>query len=244
MADDPTFVDRGDGTALAVRHQRGDAPTIVFLPGYASDMRGTKAEALAAWAASRGRACLRFDYRGCGESAGDFAQATIGGWLADAAAAIDAAAPGPVVLVGSSMGGWLGLLLAVARPEQVAAVVGVAAAPDFTHWGVAETLTTAQRGELARTGGFARAGLTYTRALIDEASRHFLLDRPIAYAGPVRLLHGMADADVPWRIALAIAERLASADVQVTLVKDGEHRLSRPTDLDLLTATLEELLAA
>lgn len=242
------LLDRGGAPRLAYRRQPGDAPAVVFLPGYASDMEGAKAEALAAWAAARRRAYLRFDYTGCGRSEGDFATATIGAWLADAAAMIDAAAPGPVVLIGSSMGGWLALLLAVARPAQVTGVLGIAAAPDFTRWGVVETLTVEERSALARTGRFERARdggdpARYTRAMIDEAGRHLILDRPIAYTGPVRLLHGQMDAGVPPRIALDIAARLASADVQVTLVKDGEHRLSRPADLALMIATLEGLPA-
>ncbi len=223
-------------------------PTIVFLPGYASDMAGAKADAIGTWAARRSQAYVRFDYSGCGRSEGEFAHGTLGKWTADADAAIDAVAPGPIVLVGSSMGGWIALLLALARPAQVLALVGVAPAPDFTR-ALVDTLTSDERAHLARAGGFERPSpysdtpTLYTRSFIDEASHHLLLDRPIAYHGPVRLIHGQRDPDVPWQLSLELAQRLASGDVQVALVKDGDHRLSRPCDLALLTATLEALLS-
>jgi pimeloyl-ACP methyl ester carboxylesterase len=237
-----------DSVPLAARFRPGRGPTVVFLSGYMSDMSGTKAEHLDGWAAARGRAFLRFDYSGCGASGGRFEDGTIGRWSADALAAIDAMTPGPVALVGSSMGGWIALLLARAHPERVAALVGVAAAPDFVDWGALAAMSDADRAALARDGRIERPSAygpepyVYTRALIEDAAERRVLGGRIGYAGPVRLLHGQADPDVPWRLSLEIAERLDSSDVQVTLIKDGDHRLSRPRDLALLTATLDEVL--
>jgi len=234
------------GHRVAGLSQPGRGPAILFLPGYASDMRGAKAEGIAAWAAAHGRACLRFDYSGCGASGGDFAEGTIGRWQEEACAVIDMAA-GPVVLVGSSMGGWIALLLAIARPRDVAGLVLVAPAPDFTRWGLAESLTSDERASLSRLGRFERQGpydeqpTTYTRALIEDGSARLLMGRALAYGGPVRILHGQADADVPWRMSLDLTERLQSADVHLALVKDGDHRLSRPGDIALLCSLIEQL---
>ena len=240
------FLDRSDGTRLAYHHRPGTGATVVFLPGYMSDMAGTKAVALDAWAGQRGRACLRLDYSGCGASGGDFAAGTISRWTADALAVIDAVAPGSVVLVGSSMGAWAALCVALARPAKVAAVVTIAGAPDFTDWGL--DLTAADRAALARDGRIERPSLygapyTYTAALVDDGAANRLLAGDIAIDCPVRLLHGQADPDVPWRVSLDVAARLRSSDVQVILVKDGDHRLSRAADLDLLCATLDLLEA-
>ena len=238
---DPAYVDHG-GTRLAYRLRAGRGPAVVFLPGYLSDMGGTKAEALDAWAAARGRACLRLDYSGCGASGGDFADGTISRWTADAAAVIAAACPGPAVLVGSSMGAWIALRLAVASSQ--AAVVTIAGAPDFTDWVL--DLSVADRAALARDGFIERPSLygapyRYYAGLIAEGAACRLLPGPVAVRCPVRLLHGQADPDVPWRLSLDVAAALCSADVQVTLVKDGDHRLSRPADLALLAATLDAL---
>jgi pimeloyl-ACP methyl ester carboxylesterase len=234
---DAAYITRA-GVPLAYRHRPGAGPTIVFLPGYTSDMLGSKAEALDAWAAARGRAFLRLDYAGCGESGGAFEDGTFSGWRDDALAVIDAVAPGPVVLVGSSMGGWLALLIARDRPRQVAALVGIAAAPDFCDWG-----TLAGRdGPLELPNPYGPDPYRYTAALLADGRANRLLPGPIAYDGRVRLLQGQADREVPWTLALDTAAALGSADVQVTLVKDGDHRLSRPQDLALLTATLDRLL--
>lgn len=236
------------GARLAYRRRAGAGPTIVFLSGYMSDMSGSKAEALDAWAAATGRAFLRLDYSGCGASGGDFEDGTIGRWRDDARAVIDAAAPGSLILVGSSMGGWIALLLAAELGDRVAALVGIAAAPDFVDWGLWEGLSEAERATLMRDGRLEQPSdygdqpYVYTRALVEEGRANRLLDRPIAYAGPVRLLQGQQDPDVPWRLALDIAGRINSSDVQVLLLKDGDHRLSRPQDLALLTATLDSLL--
>lgn len=242
---DLRFLDRGDGVHLAHALTPGREPTVVFLPGYMSDMAGTKALHLDAWAKASGRAFLRLDYSGCGASEGDFARGTIRRWAEDARAVIEAVVQGPVVLVGSSMGGWIMLHLALALPGRVAALVGIAAAPDFVRWGLA--LSEAERAELARAGEIRRPSAygpepyRYSRALIEDGEAACLLDRPIRFDGPVRLLHGMADADVPFAISLRLAEALTSTDVRVHLVKAGDHRLSTPADLALLTATLEAL---
>ena len=226
---------------LAIERREGAGPTVVFLPGYASDMAGSKALALDDWAARNGRAFVRFDYRGCGASAGAFEDFTLDDWRDDALTVIDGI-EGPVVLVGSSMGGWIMLLAALARPERVAALVGIAAAPDFTEWGFTE----AQKATLARDGRIVEASdygapLVTTHGFWEAGQRNLLLGAPIALDCPVRLLHGQRDPDVLWRQSLRLAECLRSPDVQVLLVKDGDHRLSRPQDIALLMQTIESL---
>ena len=240
-------LDRGDGVELAWAWQQGTNPTIVFLPGFRSDMTGDKATALAAFCAERGQAMLRFDYSGHGSSGGRFEDGTIGRWTDDALAVIDRLTEGPLVLVGSSMGGWIALLVAVARPDHVAALIGIAAAPDFTEALIWPAMTCEQRATLMRDGVFhrpSRYGEPYpiTRALIEDGRSRLLLNAPIALDCPVRLLHGQEDPDVPWEMALRIAERFTGRDVQVFLVNDGDHRLSRPQDLALLRRTLAALL--
>ena len=240
-------LDRGDGVGLAWRRRAGRGPGVVFLGGFNSDMTGTKAEALSAFCAETGRAFLRFDYSGHGASGGRFVDGTIGRWAADAACVLDALTEGPQVLVGSSMGGWIALLLAARlRPARVSGLIGIAAAPDFTRR-IEEGLAPEARAAIARDGVWHRPsayGDPYpiTRALLEEGRDHLLLDAPIPLAIPVRLLHGQRDPDVPWTLSLTVAERIAGPDVQVTLVKDGDHRLSRPQDLLLLRRTLAGLL--
>lgn len=234
-------------TPLAYRRLRGRGPGVVFLGGFNSDMTGGKAQHLAAWCARAGRAFLRFDYSGHGASGGRFEDGTIGLWLADALAALDALTEGPQIVVGSSMGGWIALLLALRRPERVRALVGVAAAPDFTEELIWKELSPELRSVIAREGRWMRPseyGDPYpiTRALIEDGRKHLLLGAPIPIGVPVRLLHGMRDADVPWEMSLRLAERLDGADVRTILVKSGDHRLSTPPDLDLLTSTLAPLL--
>ena len=230
------------GRTLAVRHRPGRGPTLVFLPGYASDMEGSKASALDAWAAAEGRAMLRLDYGGCGASEGDFEAETLASWRDDTLAMIDLV-EGPVVLVGSSMGGWLMLLAALARPERVKALVGIAAAPDFTHWGYTnpQKRTIREEGRLVEPNPYGDAPTVTTRAFWESGEGLRLLGDEIGFDGPVRLLHGLEDADVPWRIALETAARLRSADVQTILVKGGDHRLSRERDIALLTRTVAAL---
>lgn len=238
------YLDRGDGTQLSYRQRRGRGPTLIFLPGYMSDMAGAKAEALDAWAAARGRSYLRFDYAGCGMSGGDFEAQTLAGWRGDVLAMIDRVAAGPVVLAGSSMGGWLMLLAALERPDRVAGLVGIAAAPDFTSWGFsdAQKLAILRDGRLVEDNPEGEAPYVTTRAFWESGEALRLLHGPMAIDCPVRLIHGRDDADVPWTWSLEIVERIRSADVQLTLVKDGDHRLSRESDLALLRATVETLM--
>jgi pimeloyl-ACP methyl ester carboxylesterase len=240
-------LDRGDGVELAWARLDGRRPTVVFLTGFRSDMTGDKAGMLARFCAERGQAMLRFDYAGHGASGGRFEDGTIGRWTGDALAVIDRLTEGPVVLVGSSMGGWIALLCALARSHRVAGLIGIAAAPDFTELLMWQAMTAEERASLMRDGVLpvpSQYGEPYpvTRALIEDGRTHLLLSGPIALDCPVRLLHGQADPDVPWEMSLRIAERLSGADVQVTLVKDGDHRLSRPQDLALLRRTLRPLL--
>jgi pimeloyl-ACP methyl ester carboxylesterase len=236
-------LDAGGGRRLAFHRRDGRGPTILFLPGYASDMEGGKATALDAWAAETKRAMLRFDYGGCGASPGEFEEQSLADWRGDAIAAIDSV-EGPLVLVGSSMGGWLMLLAALARPDRVAGLVGIAAAPDFTSWGYseAEKETIRSAGRLEQPSPYGDQPTVTSRALWESGERLLLLGGEIAIEAPVRLLHGQNDADVPWRNSLALADKLRSADVQTILVKDGDHRLSRPEDIGLLIATVSALV--
>jgi pimeloyl-ACP methyl ester carboxylesterase len=242
---DPIMVDRGDGIRLAARHVAGRGPTLMFLPGYMSDMAGTKAQHLLAWARHSGRACLLLDYSGCGQSEGGFDAGSITRWAADATAVADALAPGPLLPIGSSMGGWVMLHLALTRPARIHALVGIAPAPDFTRWGLALTpddhASLARDGHITRPSAYADSPYRYTRALLEDARTACLLDTPIALDCPVRLLHGEDDPDVPWDISRRLMASLESADVQLTLVKGGDHRLSTPTDLALLERTIESL---
>ena len=230
---------------LAYHLTPGEGPAILFLPGYASDMTGAKALAVEAWARAAGRTMLRFDYAGCGQSEGDFADQTLAGWLADVLSMIDQAVTGPVVLVGSSMGGWLMLLAARARPDRVVGLVGIAAAPDFTDWGftVDEKMALLRDGRLERRNPYGREPTLYTRGFWQSGEAHRLLAAPIAFAGPVRLLHGQRDPDVPWHHSTHLAAQLAGDDVQTWLVKDGDHRLSREADIALLLRAVEDVVA-
>lgn len=239
---------RPGGATIAYRKTAGRNPGIVFLAGFQSDMTGNKAVALESHCRSCGQAFLRFDYGGHGASSGKFEDGSVARWAEDARAALDELTQGPQVLVGSSMGGWIALLLATWRPERVRAVVGVAAAPDFTERLIYDPMPPEEQQALMRDGRMVypdeAGGAPYvvTRRLIEESRKHLLLTGPIDVACPVRLIHGMKDADVPWRWAPDIAERLAGSDVRVTLVKEGDHRLSRPEDLALLIKTVEEVI--
>ncbi|KQU48252.1 alpha/beta hydrolase [Sphingomonas sp. Leaf339] len=228
---------------LAFHHTHGTGPTIVFLPGYASDMNGTKAIALEGWAKANGRAFVRFDYAGCGQSEGAFADQTLAGWRDDVLAILDDVATGPVVLVGSSMGGWLMVLAARARPTQVVALVGIAPAPDFTDWGftIDEKMTMLNHGKLERANPYGPEPTLYTRAFWSSGEANRLMFGPIAFDGPVRLLQGQADTDVPWQRTMQLADLIRSADVQTMLVKDGDHRLSRASDIALLIRAVEDV---
>lgn len=238
------------GQRLAWRRVDGAAPTTMWLGGFRSDMTGTKAQALAERAAAEGRAFLRFDWTAHGASSGDFERdGTVGRWREDALAVIDRLTRGPLVLVGSSMGGWLACLAALARPDRVAGLVLIAPAADFTGKLMGPGLPAEARGALARDGVWRQpseydpAGYPITRALLEDGERWSILPGPVAIAPPVRILQGGRDDAVPWRHALALAEALTGDDVVFTLVRDGDHRLSRPEDLVRLHAAVAELTA-
>ncbi|WP_343519716.1 alpha/beta hydrolase [Sphingomonas sp.] len=237
-------IDR-DGIALAYHHLPGAGPTIVFLPGYASDMSGSKAVAIADWARAARRACLRFDYAGCGASGGAFEDQTLASWRDDALAMIDLV-EGPVVLVGSSMGGWIMLLAALARPERVEGLVGIAAAPDFTDWGFTpeQKMTLRNEGRLEEPSIYSPQPTVTTRGFWEAGEANRLMHGPIELSVPTRLIHGQRDPDVPWEHSLKLAGLLRSDDVQTMLVKDGDHRLSRPQDIALILRTLEDVLGS
>jgi pimeloyl-ACP methyl ester carboxylesterase len=243
----PETLPRLDGATIAYHRLAGAAPGIVFLGGYRSDMTGAKALFLRDYCRKRQRAYVRFDYFGHGGSSGDFALGTVDRWRDDAIAVIDSLTTGPQILVGSSMSGWIMLLAALARPERIAALVGIAGAPDFTEELLWPCLSPAQRqtlmdeGRLVLPSDYDPAGYLYTRALVEDGRGHLLLGGPIPLDIPVRLLHGMRDASVPWQVSLRLAERLTGRDVQVILVKDGDHRLSNPAELALLAQTLDAL---
>ncbi len=223
-------------------------PGIVFLGGFQSDMTGTKARFLEEFARARGLAFVRFDYSGHGASSGNFESGTIGAWVEDSIAVLDRLTGGRQILVGSSMGGWLMLLAALARASRVAALVGIAAAPDFTQSLVWERLSATDQealmaeGRLVVPSSYSESPTILTRALIEEGRRHLLLGAPIPIHCPVRLLHGMNDPDVPCRLSLELVQRLETEDCRLTLIKDGDHRLSREQDLALLAATIDEFI--
>lgn len=239
---------REDGATIAYHRHDGKAPCVVFLGGFMSDMTGTKARFLDAFCAARNQAFLRFDYFGHGASSGDFSQATVGRWKEDVLAVIDGLSAGPLVLVGSSLGGWLMLLAGLARPERIRALIGIAAAPDATEdlmwqrFSPDIRATIATEGAVRLPSAYSEAGHLITRRLIEEGRLHLVMGAAIPLSCPVRLLHGMADRDVPWQTSAALAERLTGADVQLTLVKDGDHRLSRASDLVLLQQMLVPFL--
>ena len=232
---------------LAWRRTPGAGPTVIWLGGFRSEMTGTKGQALAAWARGAGRDFLRFDYFGHGASEGDFEAATITRWREDALAVIDELTEGPLVLVGSSMGGWLACLAAMARPRRVGALVLVAPAADFTERLIRRSLPPEAHQALASEGVWRRpspydpAGYPITRALIEDGARWSILPGPAPIEAPVRILQGGADPDVPWPHALELANAIKGEDVVFTLIRDGDHRLSRPQDLTRIIAAAEEV---
>lgn len=244
---EPSILTSPQGRRLAYRLRPGTGSGVVFLHGFRSDMGGTKAEALDGWAQARGRAFLRFDCSGHGASSGDFEALAIGDWLADALAVLDALTEGPQVLVGSSMGGWLALLVARARPERVAGLVGIAAAPDFTEDSLWAGMTAAERarmqaeGRIERPSAYAPQPYVFTRRLVEDGRRHLVLRSPLPLPFPVRLLQGTADTDVPPAVALRLLDHAEGPDIRLTLVKGADHRFSDPACLALLARTLDEL---
>jgi pimeloyl-ACP methyl ester carboxylesterase len=253
----PAFIDVGSAAAgrrIAVRARPGRPPGLFWLGGFKSDMGGTKALALDAWAAEQGRACVRFDYSGHGESGGAFEDGTIGRWHEESLAVFDAFCEGPQIVIGSSMGGWMALLLAralakhgdVARRATLAGLVLIAPAPDFTEELMWKNFSPQIRGQITTTGVWNRPseyGGTYpiTRTLIEEGRNHLLLGGTIDVGCPVRILQGAKDPDVPWQHAFALTHCLPSDDVVLTLVQDGDHRLSRPQDIARMLAAVSEL---
>lgn len=239
------------GPEIAYRRAAGTAPGLVWLGGFRSDMEGGKATALHAWAEAQGRAFLRFDYSGHGASSGRFEDGGIGSWTTDALSVLDHLTEGKQILVGSSMGGWIALNLALARPERVSGLLLIAPAPDFTarlemDMGDAARRELQERGVwLMPTGDPAFGPTPITRALIEDGPEHFVLGKgPIAVMAPIRILQGMKDADVPWRGTVDLVDCLAGEDVALTLVKDGDHRLSRPQDVARMLAMAEDLCRA
>ncbi len=233
-----------DGRRIAHRFVPGKSPALVFLPGYMSDMAGGKAQAVFDWAVEHGQACLLLDYSGCGESSGDFAEGTLSRWREEVLALVEVHCPGPVVFAGSSMGGWLMLLCALALPpERRAGLIGIAPAPDFTRWGYSEAdKARLAAGETVFEDNAYGPDPTPTHpGLWADGENHLLLDKQIPLDCPVRLLHGQADPDVPLDISLRLAKALRSADVQVLAIKDGDHRLSRAQDIALLLRAVAEL---
>ena len=235
-----------DGARLAWRRTGGRGPTILWLGGFASEMTGTKASALARWAARAGRDFLRFDYFGHGQSEGEFVAGTISRWRADALAMIDHLTEGPLILVGSSMGGWIACLAAVARPERVRSLALIAPAADFTEALMRPRLPPEAVSALERDGvwdGQQGAG-PISRVLLEDGARWSLLPGPAPIEAPVRIVQGARDDAVPWRHALELAQALKSEDVVFTLIKDGDHRLNRPADLERMVAMVEDAIRA
>jgi pimeloyl-ACP methyl ester carboxylesterase len=242
------FLSLPDGSRLAYRHLQGSSPGILFCSGFNSDMQGNKAAALAEWCRQQGRQFTRFDYYGHGQSDGKVEEGSIGRWRDDALAILDDVTRGPQLVVGSSMGGWIMLLLALVRPQRLSGLLGLAAAPDFTAR-LGQGLSVAQQQQLAATG-YADLPNCYDdgqpyrvgRHMLEEGENHLLLEAGIPLDLPVRLIHGQQDEDVPWQLSLTLAERLRSADVEVQLVKSGDHRLSETADLQRLRVTVEQML--
>ena len=239
---------RGDGSQIAYAYTPGAPPTTVFFSGYASDMSGTKATFLESRAKSRGRAFLRFDYQGHGESSGSFTEGSIGLWSEDARALIEHVSTGPLVLVGSSMGSWIMLIVALELKNRVAALLGIASAPDFSEDLILPRLKPEQLKALEKKGllnlpsNYGDEPQVITRHFLEEGRRHLLLRSEIALDCPVRLLHGLEDLDVPWHTSVRLCGALRSRDVQLTLVKGGDHRLSTPRDLESIDKVLESLI--
>ena len=243
-----TLVREGD-VRLAYHSTRGETPGIIFLGGLRSDMTGTKAAALEQACKVRGQSFIRFDYFGHGQSGGRFIDGTITRWRDDAIAVLDATSEGPQVLVGSSMGGWLMLLVALARPERVAGLVGIAAAPDFTEdlmWLAFDSSTRTlleTEGVYLEPSPYDPEPTPITMRLIEDGRKNLILGQAIPFSGPVRLIHGMDDPDVPWQHSVRTAEALTSRDVALTLIKGGDHRLSKPHQITQIIAAVADVCA-
>ncbi|MDT0683306.1 alpha/beta hydrolase [Roseicyclus sp. F158] len=248
MPETPDFLETAQGRRLAYRRIEGTGPWIVFLGGLRSDMEGTKALHLEAWAKRERRAFLRFDYSGHGASSGTFEEGAIGDWAEDTAAMLETL-PGDIVLVGSSMGGWQALLAARAMPGRVRGLVTIAAAPDFTEDGYAASFTPAERSKLEREGRIARPSeygedMIITRRLIEDGRSHLVLRTPLSLPMPVRMLQGTADDAVEVSVATRLLDHAEGPDMRLTLVKDADHRMSSPAELALIEQALREVLVA
>lgn len=240
------FLTTAQGRRIAYHRHPGQGPGVVFLGGFKSDMTGTKAQHLQDWAEARGRAFLRFDYSGHGQSSGDFLDGCIGDWATDATEVIRTLTEGPQILVGSSMGGWIALLVARKNPERVAGLVGIAAAPDFTEDLMWAQFTEAERaalgkGRVEQPSDYSDEPYIITRKLIEDGRSHLVLRDPLPLPFPVRLLQGTADVDVPPDVALRLMDHADSPDLRLTLVKGADHRFSTPACLGLVTAAVEEI---
>lgn len=238
---------RENGTSIAYNKLEGNLPGLIFMSGFMSDMNGSKALALEQHCQEQGQAFLRFDYMGHGNSSGNFADGTIGLWAQNALTAFDELTEGPQIIVGSSMGGWMMILTAVSRPERVAGLVGIAAAPDFTEDLLPKQLTEIQLSKIQEDGFVVipseyEIPYTITKKLLDDGTQHLVLRNEIPLDCPVRLLHGLEDTSVPWETALKIQNMVRSKDVEVTLIKNGDHRLSREEDLEKLKKTVMEIV--
>ncbi|NKB44219.1 MAG: alpha/beta fold hydrolase [Alphaproteobacteria bacterium] len=239
---------RSDGATIAYDRITGNGPGVVFLHGLKSDRGGTKAAHLLKYCAATGRPFVAFDMYGHGDSSGDFIDGSISRWTDDALAVIDNLTDGPQVLIGSSMGGWIMMKAALARPDRINGLIGIAAAPDFTETLIWDTISKEQQDTVMATGRltmpseYQEEPYDIGLGLIEDGRSNLLLHKPILFTGPVRLLQGLVDEDVPWHVSVTTADCLTSQDVTVTLIKDGKHNLSRPSDLDILTETLESVL--
>jgi pimeloyl-ACP methyl ester carboxylesterase len=238
---------RENGTSIAYNKLEGNSPGLIFMSGFMSDMNGSKALALEQHCQERGLAFLRFDYMGHGNSSGNFADGTIGLWAENALTAFDELTEGPQIIIGSSMGGWMMILTAVSRPERVAGLVGIAAAPDFTEDLLPKQLTKIQLSKIQEDGFVVipseyETPYTITKTLLDDGTQHLVLRNEIPLDCPIRLLHGLEDTSVPWETALKIQNMVRSNDVEVTLIKNGDHRLSREEDLEKLKKTVMEIV--
>lgn len=243
------FLDLSPTRRLAFCNTQGRGPTIVFLGGFRSDMTGTKAMALELWASAGGQAYLRLDYSGHGQSSGTFTDGCIGDWCDDALAVIERQTDGPVVLVGSSMGGWIALLLARRMVGRIAGLVGIASAPDFTDW-IWDAMTPDQRREMMANGqitepsAYGDAPYVYTRRLIEDGRDQRIFDRPLHLPYPVRFFQGTADIDVPPAVAVRLLDHASGPDIRLTMVKDADHRFSTPACLRLMEHAVAEVLSA
>ncbi len=244
----PAYLETPTGRRIAYHRIEGKGPGVVFLGGFRSDMEGTKAVFLEEWAQAQGRAFLRFDYSGHGQSSGDFTDGAIGDWAEDAGHAISSLTEGPQILVGSSMGGWISLLVARDMPELLAGFVGIAAAPDFTEDGFWADFDEGQRKQLVETGqvalpsGYDDGDYIITRRLIEEGRENLVLRNPLALPCPVRLLQGTEDEAVETETALRLLEHLDAEDLRLTLVKGADHRFSDDRCLELITSSILEVL--